>query len=120
ALPISPVLRRLGGVDAREDAEALRGLSVYAAEADLPPLEAGEVYLHDLIGLTAWTVDEAGEPAEAVGIVRDVLEGGAQLLFVVARDGVPDVLVPDVPEIVRAVDVGAGRLLLDPPEGLFD
>lgn len=114
------VLLKLGGVPSREDAEALSGQYVYAAEADLPALDEGEVYLHDLVGLAAWIVDEAGAPAEAAGTVRDVLTGGAHLLLVVARDGAPDVLVPDVPEIVRAVDLDAGRVLLDPPEGLFD
>jgi len=114
------VLLRLGGVASREDAEALRGRYVYAAEADLPPLEEGEVYLHDLVGLAVWTVGEDGAPAGAVGTVRDVLTGGAQLLLVVARDGAPDALVPDTPEIVRAVDLDAGRVLIDPPEGLLD
>ncbi|MDX1420196.1 MAG: ribosome maturation factor RimM, partial [Rubricoccaceae bacterium] len=114
------VLLRLGEVDTRDDAETLRGLFVYAAQDDLPPLEEGEVYLHDLVGLAVWTVDEDGGPADVVGTVRDVLEGAAQLLFVVARDGAPDVLVPDVPAIVQEVDVAAGRILLDPPEGLFD
>jgi ribosomal 30S subunit maturation factor RimM len=49
-----------------------------------------------------------------------VLDGGAQLLLVVARDGAPDVLVPDVPEIVLDVDLRAGRILVNPPEGLFE
>jgi 16S rRNA processing protein RimM len=114
------VLLDLADVRSREEAEALAGQYVYAAEEDLPALEAGEVYLHDLIGLAVWTVGEDGAPAEAVGTVRDVLTGGAQLLLTVARDGAPDVLVPDVPEIVRDVDVPAGRILVDPPEGLFE
>jgi 16S rRNA processing protein RimM len=114
------VLLLLGDVPSREDAEALTGLYVYAAEEDLPPLERGEVYVHDLIGLAVVRVDEDGIGVETVGTVRDVLEGGAQLLLVVARDGAPDVLVPDVPEIVLDIDVPAGRILVDPPEGLFE
>src|SRR5690606_18616233 len=45
------VLLHLGGVPARDEAEALRGLGVYAHEDDLPPLDEDEVYLHDLVGL---------------------------------------------------------------------
>ena len=114
------VILHLDGIASREDAEALTGLRVYAAEEDLPELEEGEVYVHDLIGLTVVGADEEGIPIEPLGTVRDVLEGGAQLLLVVARDGEPDVLVPDVPEIVLDVDVDAGRILVDPPEGLFE
>ena len=114
------VLLRLSDVETRDAAEALRGLAVFAAEDDLPPLEDGEVYLHDLVGLAAWTVGDDGEAGEEVGVVREVLDGTAQPLLVVARDGRPDVLVPDVPEIVVEVDLGAGRILLDPPEGLLD
>lgn len=114
------VLLRLGGIGTREDAETLRGQAVFAAEADLPALDEGAVFFHDLIGLAVWTVDDDGAPLAQAGTVADVLEGAAQLLFVVVRDGAPDVLVPDVPEIVRAVDLPAGRLLIDPPEGLFE
>ncbi len=103
------------GVAGREAAETLRGLGVWAEASDLPPLEDGEVFLHDLIGLAV--VTEAGE---SVGTVADVLEGGAQRLLVVRRDGRPDALVPDVAEIVTDVDLGAGQLTLAPPEGLLD
>jgi 16S rRNA processing protein RimM len=49
-----------------------------------------------------------------------VIEGVAQDLLVVRRPGQPDALVPDVPEIVVAVDPEAGTLTLRPPEGLLD
>ena len=115
------VLLHLAGMTTPEEAEVLRGLFVYAHEADLPPLDEDEVYLHDLIGLAVIEVDADDTPVGApLGIVRDVLEGGAQLLLVVAREGRPDVLIPDVPEIVRAVDLDAARMLVHPPEGLLD
>lgn len=103
------------GLRDRDDAEALRGLGVYAAEADLPALEEGEVFLHDLIGLAVVTED-----GEAVGTVQDVLTGGAQNLLLVQRPGKPDALVPDVDEIVTAIDLDAERITLRPPEGLLD
>ena len=72
------------------------------------------------VGLAVVPVDEEGRPAgEPLGTVRDVYEG-AQLLFAVARDGAPDVLLPDVEEFVIAVDVAGGRILVRPPEGLFE
>jgi 16S rRNA processing protein RimM len=115
------VLLGLEEVEGREAAEALVHQRVYASQADLPPLAEGEVYLHDLVGMTVVEVDEAGAPVgEPLGVVRDVLEGLAQDLVAVARGGQPDVLVPDVPEIVVGVDKEGRRLLVRPPEGLFE
>lgn len=115
------VLLHLDGFTTPEEAEALRNLSVFAHEDDLPPLEEGQIYLHDLIGLAVVEVDDNDEPAtEVTGTVRDVFDGGAQRLLVVARDGQPDVLVPDVPEIVLEVDLDAARLLVRLPDGLLD
>ncbi len=103
------------GVSGRDAADALRGLGVWASASDLPPLGEGEVFVHDLLGLAV--VTEEGEP---VGTVGDVLEGGAQRLLVVRREGHPDALVPDVAEIVTDVDLDAGQITIDPPDGLFD
>lgn len=109
------VLVRFAGIADRDAADLLRGLHVFAAEADLPPLDEGEVFLHDLIGLAV-----VMEDGEAVGTVTDVLTGGAQPLLVVRRDGRPDALVPDVDEIVTHVDLDAERITIRPPEGLLD
>lgn len=109
------VLVRFAGITGRDAADLLRGLHVYAVETDLPPLEEGEVFLHDLIGLAVVT-----DEGEAVGTVTDVLSGGAQPLLVVKRDGRPDALVPDVDEIVTDVDLDAERITIRPPEGLLD
>jgi 16S rRNA processing protein RimM len=98
----------------RETAEALRGLGVYAAESDLPALDEGEVFIHDLIGL-----DVVTEDGEAVGTVDDVMMG-AQNVLVIRRDGQPDALVPDVDEIVTEIDLDAERITIRPPEGLLD
>ena len=114
------VLLTLKGVGSREEADAVRGYGVYAHQDDLPPLEEGEVFLHDLVGLTAFARYEEGGALVEVGTVKEMLEGGAQLLFVVAQPGRPDAMVPDVDAFVEEVDVAAGRVVFTPPEGLLD
>ena len=115
------VLLTLEDVDSREAAADLRGLQVFAHEDDLPPLDEGEVFVHDLIGMTVLVVDEDDEPTgETVGTVRDVFDSGATFLLSVAREGRPDLLVPDVEPIVRAVDPEAREIRVFPPEGLLD
>jgi 16S rRNA processing protein RimM len=108
------VLVRLSGVDDRTAAEGLVGryLLVPAAEAGEP--EAGEVYYHQLLGLAVETVE-----GETVGRVREVYETSpVHLLEVKGPERVH--LIPFSREIVRSVDVGAGRLVIEPPEGLLD
>ena len=104
------------GVVGREGAEAIRGTLLVVDSADLPPLdEDDEWYDHDLLGLAA--VDPAGAP---LGTVADVVHGpAADLLVIKAADG-REHLVPFVRDLVPSVDVPAGRVVVDPPEGLLD
>lgn len=109
------------GIDSREEAGDLRGTKVFAHADDLPPLAEGQVFVHDLIGMTVVLVDEDDElTGETLGTVRDVFENGASFLFSVIREGQPDLLVPDVPPIVRAVDAEAREIRVFPPDGLLD
>ena len=112
------VLLALEGVETVEDAADLRGLQVFADPDDLPALEDGQAYLHDLVGLEVVEVDEAGSEVEVIGTVRDLYDG-AQLLFAVERSGKPEVLIPDVEEFVVRTDLEAGRLYVRPIEGLL-
>jgi 16S rRNA processing protein RimM len=114
------VLLSLAGVDSREAAEALTNQAVYAAEADLPPLAEDEIYLHDLVGMDVVLAGDDGAPGPVLGRVVDVQDAAAQTLFVVAREGAPHVLLPDVEEFVVGVDEENRRLLVRPPEGLYE
>ncbi|MEM0962519.1 MAG: ribosome maturation factor RimM [Bacteroidota bacterium] len=113
-------LLALAGIDTLDAAEELRGQRLFADPDDLPKLEAGEAYLHDLIGLAVYLVDEQGNEAdEPVGTVRDLYDG-AQLLFGIDRPGLGEVLLPDVDEFVIRLDMEAKRLYVRPPAGLFE
>jgi 16S rRNA processing protein RimM len=104
------------GVGSREEAEALRGIVLVVDSAELPEIEdADEWYDHQLVGLAA--VDPAGA---ALGEVADVVHAPASDLLVVRDADGREHLVPFVRELVPAVDVPGGRVVVDPPEGLFD
>jgi 16S rRNA processing protein RimM len=109
------VIAQLSGVDDRDQAEALRGLRLYLPRAALPPPGEEEYYHADLIGLEAALTD--GTP---VGKVRAVHDFGAGDTLEIERAEGPPVLVPFTRAIVPVVDLGAGRLVLDPPPGLID
>ncbi|MGY5885467.1 ribosome maturation factor RimM [Modestobacter lacusdianchii] len=99
----------------REEADALRNTQLLVPVAELPPLDDPEsFYDHQLVGLAAELPD--GTP---VGQVTAVRHEGTELLVVRRPEG-GEVLVPFVTAIVPTVDVAAGRLVVDPPEGLLD
>ena len=107
---------RLSGVKTKEEADALKGVRLYAPREALPALPDDEFYHADLIGLAA--VDTGGAD---LGKVSAVLNHGAGDLLELRRPGGKgSVLVPFTLEIVPTVDLSAGRIVIDPPEGLLD
>ncbi len=109
------VIAKMRGVDSREAAESMRKDSVFASEEDLPPLEEGEFFLHDLIGLAVST-----HTGDTVGTVEDVIEGPAQTILVVAREGMGSAMIPAVDEFVEEIDLDARQIVIRPIEGLLD
>jgi 16S rRNA processing protein RimM len=110
------VLIRLEGVADRNAAEALvtRYLLIPAEETEA--LEEGEFYYHQLLGLTVETAEGV-----VVGRVREVYETDPTHLLEVKGEGAGAVhLIPLSRRIVTRVDVEAGRLVIEPPEGLLE
>ena len=101
------VLAKLEGIDDRTEAETLTGCQLFISRQQLPGLEAGEYYWSDLIGLTVETLQ-----AEPLGVVSEMLETGADDVMVL--QGERERLIPFVmDEIVREVDLGKRRLVVD-------
>jgi 16S rRNA processing protein RimM len=108
------LIGRLGGVADRNRAEALRGLRLYLPRTALPPPEPEEYYHADLIGLEAVLSD-----GTVLGRVRAVHDFGAGDSLEVVLPGMPPVMVPFTRAVVPVVDVVAGRLVVEPPDGLL-
>lgn len=107
---------RLSGVPTREDAEALKGVRLYASRDQLPNLPDDEFYHADLVGLSV--LDAGGAPLGKVLAVHDF--GAGDLLEVRAPGRSQTVMLPFTKEAVPTVDLAAGRIIADPPAGLFD
>ena len=104
-----------GPVEGREAAEALRNTLLLVEVTALPELEDPDVfYDHQLVGLTAQLTD-----GSVLGEVTAVRHEGAELLVVRRPEG-GELLVPFVSAIVPTVDLAAGHLVVDPPEGLLE
>lgn len=101
---------RLSGVETKEQADALKGTTLWADRAALPSLPDDEFYHADLIGLEA--VDTGGASLGRVRAVHD--HGAGDILEIHGPAGV--LLVPFTRAAVPTVDLAAGRIVADPPE----
>jgi 16S rRNA processing protein RimM len=110
-----PVVR-LKGVDDREAAEALKGARLYVERDRLPEPDHEEWYYADLIGLAA--EDAQGTRLGSVVAVQNF--GAGDLLEIKPTAGGPTLLVPFRRATVPEIDLDRGRLVVDPPEGLFE
>ena len=105
------LIARVAGVGTREAAEALNRVRLSVARDKLGPPEEDEFFAADLIGLAAETPQ-----GEALGTVVAVPDfGGGDLLEIAPARG-PSALVPFTKAFVPAVDLGAGRVVVDAPD----
>jgi 16S rRNA processing protein RimM len=109
------VIATLSDVADRDQAEALRGLRLYAPRAVLPATAEDEFYHADLVGLAAMLND--GTTLGTVIAVHDFSAG--DVIEIAPSVGQP-VLVPFTRAAVPVVDITNGKVVIDPPEGLFD
>ena len=105
----------LGGIDTKEQADAIKGLRLFAPRDALPNLPDDEYYYSDLTGLDVY--DTGGN---LLGQVKSVMNHGAGDLLEVHGPGLKDtVLLPFTQEAVPTVDMVQRRIIADPPNGLF-
>ena len=104
---------RLEGVNTPEDGKALGGLPVRIPATDAKPLEEGEYFLFQLVGLQAVN----GEGVH-LGAVTDLMETGAHDVFVITPEGAganDHLLVPNHPQYVLRIAPEEGLIVIEPP-----
>ena len=113
------LLVKFAGVDGRSAADELRNLWLFVDEADAAQLEEGAYWIHDIVGLDVFTAQ-----GELVGRITDVLETGANDVYVVAAAGDfnrgREVLLPAIDDVILAVDLPQKRMTVQLPDGLLD
>lgn len=106
---------RMSGIATKEEADALRGTQLFVPRDRLPSLPDDEFYHADLIGLEV--TDTGGA---SLGKVLAVINNGADDLLELSAPGQKQtVLLPFTKAVVPTVDLAQGRIVADPPEGLF-
>ena len=98
-----------------DEAEKLRGYELYVTREHAIPLKKNEYYIADLIGMTVLT-DEGNE----LGIIEDVLQTGANDVYVVKQISGKEVLLPAIKDCILSVDVEAKVMKVHVLDGLLD
>lgn len=107
-------LLTLKQVEDRNQAELLRGMYVMVDVRDAVPLADDELYLYQLIGMEVRTVE-----GESLGQITDVLETGANDVYIVQGTAYGEVLIPVTDETIIKTDTDSGIVTVKLPEGLL-
>lgn len=107
------VILKFRGFDSRDDVERLRQAKLLVTREQAVPLKKDEYYIADLIGLSA-----VSDEGEELGTISDVLQTGANDVYVISRESTPDLLVPAIRDCIRKVDIEEGRMTVHLLPGL--
>ena len=107
------ILVKLKGVDTPEDAGLYRNQWVHVKAKDVPALPEGQHYQHELLGLKV--VDENDHP---LGELVEILETGANDVYVVRDDSGKEILLPAIPSVILDIEPARGFIRVHLLEGL--
>ena len=107
------VIVKFKGLDKIEDVQQLRQVSLLVTRDQAVPLEEGEYFIADLLDLEVRT-----EEGEVLGRMKDVLQTGANDVYVVETKDGGELLIPAIDECRRSVDLEAGVMVVHLLKGL--
>ena len=109
------VILKFKGYDNINDVETWRQRDLLITRDQAVELKEDEYFITDLIGLTVVNEEEA-----VLGRVKDVLETGANDVYVVELTGGKELLLPAIKDCILNVDLEAGRMKVHVLDGLMD
>ncbi len=109
------LLIKLNGVDTPEDAARYRNQLVYVTAADRPPLPKGQFYVHELIGF-----DVVDEEESSIGKLTEIMQTGANDVYVVTRPDASEVLLPVISSVILDIEAERRQIRVRLIPGLLD
>ena len=109
------VILKFKGIDSINDVEKYIGSELYVKHEDGAPLKDGEYYIADIIGMEAETED-----GTVIGTVKDVLETGANDIYLLETEGGKEHMIPAVKEFITDIDVENNKMKVRLIPGLLD
>ena len=108
------VIVKFKGIDNINDIEMYKGKDLLVTRENAVPLEEGEYYIADLIDM-----DVCNENDEKIGILYDVMQTGANDVYVINLDNGKEVLLPNIDECILDVDVENKKMKVHIMDGLM-
>jgi 16S rRNA processing protein RimM len=109
------MLLKFKGIETPEEAGQLRNQWVYVKATELPRLPEGKIYQHELFGFDV--VDESGN---SLGELVEIIETGANDVYVVRSESGKEILLPAIPSVILEADSTQRVMRVHLLEGLVD
>ena len=94
------VILKFRGIDNINDVEKYKKAELYVTRAEAVPLEEDEYYIADLVGLSVLS-----DEGEELGELTDVMQTGANDVYVVQKPNEKELLIPAIHECILDVDI---------------
>ncbi|MEJ8553625.1 ribosome maturation factor RimM [Tepidibacter sp. Z1-5] len=108
------VILKIKGIDSINDAEKLVKKYLKIPRENARELEEDEYFISDLIGIKAYTVD-----GEYVGVLDEVLQTGANDVYLIKNDENKEILIPAIKKFVPELSIEDKKMIIDPIEGML-
>lgn len=109
------VILKFKGIDSINDVEKYRKCALYVTRENAVALEENEYFIADLIDMEVVTDEE-----ERLGTLVDVMQTGANDVYVVKTESGEEILIPAIRDCIRSVDVENGQMCIHLLPGLRD
>ena len=108
------VILKFKSIDNINDIEKYKRCSLYVTREHAVALEEDEYFIADMIGMEVCTED-----GNIFGTLKDVIETGANDVYVIENAEHGEVLVPVIKECIRSVDIEKGQMMIHLMDGLI-
>lgn len=107
------VILKFKGFDNMNDVENFRQAKLLVTRENAVELGEDEYFIADLIGLAVFS-----DEGEALGVITDVLQTGANDVYVISKEGQTDLLVPAIHDCIKEVDIARQKMTIHLLPGL--
>ena len=108
------VLIKFKGIETPEDANKLRNAYVLIDRKDAIPLQEGEYFIADLLGLPVFL-----DTGEKLGVLEDIYNTGSSDIYVVKNELGKQYLLPYIDDVIKKIDLENSKIIVHLIEGLI-
>lgn len=103
------------GYENINEVERFKNASLKVSMDELDELEEGQYYYHEIIGCEVFIIK-----GEKIGIVSDIFTTGANDVWTIKQANGKEVCIPYIDDVVKSINIGEKKILIEPMEGLLD